>query len=164
MAVNQVDALLKDADEKRREYEILLEQHIHTIKSLEAECRLSKEGHVWLKVAKDSLNNHNKYNYLEICQCCGFYCISGKNKDINLVKKALTTEIVLSEQKENIRKKLLDEYGEPQEKLDSLKLQLNILEEEIKEILLKCYKFLGEDIRILPRETVVENIECCNWD
>lgn len=164
MAVNQVNALLKDAEGKRQEYEILLEQHIQTIKSFEAECRLSKEGHVWLKVAKDSPNNHNKYNYLEICQCCGFYCISGKNKDINLVKKALTTEIVLSEQKENIRKKLLAEYGEPQEKLDYLKLQIDILEEEIKEILLKCYKFLGEDIRILPRKTVEENKECCNWD
>ena len=164
MALNQVDALLKDADEKRREYEILLEQHIHTIKSLETECRVSKEGHVWIRVARDSSNNHNKYNYLEICQCCGFYCISGKNKDIKLVIKALTTEVVLSEQKENIRKKILDEYGEPQAKLDALKLQIDILEEEIKEILFKCYKFLGEDIRILPRKTVEENKECCNWD
>ena len=142
MALKEVQDLLGRADNIQSEYNRLLESRIQTIRSLEISCR--KGEHVWLKISRPPIRYLGPPTYIEICQCCGFCCKTYGVYDINQIREALSTEIMLSTEKEDIRRMAIEEYGEKQDRLDSLKAQLTAVKKEMKEIIDMCQTFLGE--------------------
>lgn len=142
MAVNQVRELVEKARCIQAEHDQFSTRRTQNIRELETSCRRSEEGHIWQKIAREP--QYGNYTYLNICVVCGFYCNVSGNSDINVIRQVLSAEVVLSPQKEEIRKRVIKEYSEEtQNKLDSLNRQLAELRNEINEIREMCCSFLG---------------------
>lgn len=144
MALNELESFFERADSIQSKYDEMLKNHKLVIRTLEASCRRSEEGHVWLMITRPPIRYLGPPTYLQICQCCGFYCQASGARDKELIRKALSTEVKLSPVKEDIRGKALEEYGEKQDELDSLNDQLTTIKKDVREIIDKCQIFLGE--------------------
>ena len=139
-----LESFFERANNIQAEYDELLSDHKSAIRALEEKCRKSEDGHVWLKVSKPPTRYLGPPTYIQVCQCCGFYCKTSGQYDTNLITKALSAEMMLSPEKEDIRKMAIEEYGEKQDMLDSLNAQLTAVKEEMRKILDRCQEFLGE--------------------
>lgn len=159
MALNELESFFERANSIQSEHDEMLKNHKLAIRMLEVSCRKSEEGHVWLRISRPPIRHLGPPTYIQVCQCCGFYCKMPGAHNTELIRKALSTEVILSPEKENIRKMALEEYGEKQDELDSLNDQLTAIKKGVREIIDKCQIFLGE-----KEGTAKQVDDDCYWD
>ena len=160
MALSEIELYFERANNIQSEYANLLESHKLAIRKLEASCRKSEDGHIWMEIIQPPIRNLGPPRYIQVCQCCGFYCKVPGYYDINLIRTALSAETILTPEKDEIRRMAIEEYGEKQDNIDSLSAQLKNLKKEIREILEKCKNFLGEQRNIVRSS----EDDACYWD
>ena len=148
---------LNQAIQIKNQYNQIKEAWHQEVRLLQAKCRKSG-GHIWMEILGPPMRYNGPPTSKKVCYCCGFYERVSDAVDTDIIEQALNTEVLVSPEKERIRRNARKLYSsEKLEELKVLKQKFEATEKQVRKIRDLCNSFLGES-----SEPIIISVSNCD--